>query len=124
MAKKADVNSDIVSESITITDGPLIYVDFAAFGGPDAINHSCFGAFACLTGDPATCPDWLPVHDWAVDNLEYDDYLNCQAQLQQLQQDLSCVEPRPLQKRIRTTPGAIARRFLLTPTPATHSRQR
>jgi hypothetical protein len=80
-----DVYFDLIGESITLSDGTLLYVDFGANGSEGFDNNSCFGAFSCIADDPANCPDWLPLHDWFVEDLDYDVYVNCQAQLLELQ---------------------------------------
>jgi hypothetical protein len=89
---ECDRSATIVSESAELSDGSYAYVDFAVFGGEDckeAANY-CFAAFDCPGGD---CPDWMPTDDLAVENLDYEVVLNCQAQLQQLQEELFCLEP-------------------------------
>ena len=89
-AQGVDFYFDLVSESTTLGDGTLLYVDFAANGAEGYDGNFCFGAFDCIADDPAKCPDWLPVHDWAVGDLDDETYLNCQAQILELQAVNGC----------------------------------
>jgi hypothetical protein len=88
-AENCNFGINYVSETIWLSDG-MAYVDFGAFGGEDCGANFCFGAFNCNAADPADCEGWIPVYDEAVDDIGYDQYLNCQAQLQQLQEEILC----------------------------------
>jgi len=88
-AENCNFGTNVVSETIWLNDG-MAYVDFGAFGGEDCGANFCFGAFNCYSDDPANCLGWLPVYDMPVDDIGYEGYLNCKAQLQQLQEEIFC----------------------------------
>jgi hypothetical protein len=91
-AEDCNFGINYVSETVWLTDG-FAAIDFGAFGGDGCGMNSCFAAFDCIVDGGASCDGWMPVDDLAIDDISYDEYLNCQAQLQQLQYDISCIEP-------------------------------